>query len=111
MPKCPIFGHVLVTDVKMPHVKGKNGAFWHRYAYSYKRPISVTVISGHFGNRRVSVVGERYPKKGVLGMKFGERAVLTISSDYGYGDRGFPGVIPPKATLIFDVELLEDELD
>ena len=44
-------------------------------------------------------------------MKYGERAVLTISSDYGYGDRGFPGVIPPKATLIFDVELLEDQLD
>lgn len=44
-------------------------------------------------------------------MKFGERAVLTISSDYAYGDRGFPGIIPPKATLIFDVELLEYEID
>ena len=54
---------------------------------------------------------QRYPFKGVLAMKYGERAVLTISSDYGYGDRGFPGVIPPKATLNFDVELLEDELD
>ncbi|KAI4739118.1 hypothetical protein E4T45_15052 [Aureobasidium sp. EXF-8846] len=39
------------------------------------------------------------------GMSLGEKATLTISSDYGYGDRGFPGAIPPKATLIFDVEL------
>ncbi|TKA68091.1 FK506-binding protein 1 [Cryomyces minteri] len=39
------------------------------------------------------------------GMTLGEKATLTISSDYAYGDRGFPGHIPPKATLIFDVEL------
>ncbi|MCB5169595.1 FKBP-type peptidyl-prolyl cis-trans isomerase [Streptomyces bambusae] len=39
-------------------------------------------------------------------MSVGERATLTISADYGYGSRGVPGVIPPNATLIFDVELL-----
>eukprot|EP00762_Andalucia_godoyi_P005648 ANDGO_06440.mRNA.1 hypothetical protein len=44
--------------------------------------------------------------EGVLQMSLGERATLTCSSDYAYGDRGFPGVIPPKATLVFDVELL-----
>jgi FK506-binding protein 1 len=43
--------------------------------------------------------------EGVMGMSLGEEATLTISSDYAYGDRGFPGRIPPNATLIFDVEL------
>ncbi|KAI5795489.1 FK506-binding protein 1 [Peziza echinospora] len=33
-------------------------------------------------------------------MSIGEQAILTISSDYGYGDRGFPGLIPPNATII-----------
>ncbi|KAF2223749.1 putative FK506-binding protein 1 [Elsinoe ampelina] len=39
------------------------------------------------------------------GMTLGEKATLIISSDYGYGDRGFPGHIPANANLIFDVEL------
>ncbi|KAF5023688.1 hypothetical protein F66182_4254 [Fusarium sp. NRRL 66182] len=42
---------------------------------------------------------------GVTQMKVGEKATLDISSDYGYGARGFPGAIPPNADLIFDVEL------
>ncbi|KAE8440999.1 FK506-binding protein 1B [Mollisiaceae sp. DMI_Dod_QoI] len=43
--------------------------------------------------------------EGVVTMKLGEKATLDITSDYGYGDRGFPGHIPPNADLIFDVEL------
>ena len=45
--------------------------------------------------------------KGVMEMSLGEKATLEISPDYGYGDAGAGGVIPPKATLVFEVELLK----
>ena len=45
--------------------------------------------------------------EGVAGMKVGGRRTLTLPPDYGYGAQGSPPVIPPNATLVFDVELLD----
>ena len=45
--------------------------------------------------------------QGVAGMKVGGQRTLTIPADMGYGARGAGGVIPPNATLLFDVELLD----
>lgn len=69
---------------------------------SFKRnePISITIGVGQ-------VI--RGWDEGILLLKEGERATLMIPSDLGYGARGAGGVIPPNATLLFDVELVKVE--
>merc|ERR1712156_974017 len=48
--------------------------------------------------------------EGFTQLSLGQRAKLTITPDYGYGAAGAGNVIPPNATLIFDVELIKIHL-
>lgn len=54
--------------------------------------------------RRETIAGLRY---GIEGMRVGGRRRITVGPHLAYGSAGVPGVIPPDAVLIFEVELLE----
>ncbi|KAG0345144.1 FK506 binding protein proline rotamase rapamycin-binding protein [Podila humilis] len=46
-------------------------------------------------------------EEGVPQMSLGEKAILNITYDYAYGERGYPPIIPPRSNLTFEVELLK----
>lgn len=77
----------------------ENGAAGRKFDSSKDRgqPFSFPLGAGH-------VI--RGWDEGVAGMKVGGTRRLLIPSDLGYGARGAGGVIPPNATLLFEVELL-----
>ena len=45
--------------------------------------------------------------EGVLGLKKGQKAIITCPPDYAYGSVGAPGIIPPDATLHFEIQVIE----
>jgi FKBP-type peptidyl-prolyl cis-trans isomerase len=53
---------------------------------------------------REVIAGLRY---GLVGMRPGGRRRIRVSPHLAYGDRGVPGLVPPNAVLVFEVELLE----
>jgi peptidylprolyl isomerase len=63
-------------------------------------------VDGKKGAKFDSSLDRGEPFAFTLGMKVGGKRTLIIPPELGYGARGAGGVIPPNATLIFDVELL-----
>ena len=46
----------------------------------------------------------------VPAMKFGEKSSFRFAAEFGYGADGFPGIIPPNSTIIFELELLDRKI-
>ncbi|KAK7064988.1 Peptidylprolyl isomerase [Favolaschia claudopus] len=83
-----------LLDPTQPDSKGSKVDSSHDRNEPFRTPICVgKVIKGW--------------DEGIPQLSKGSKARLTITPDYGYGSRGFPPVIPPNASLIFDVELLD----
>lgn len=87
-------------DILYMHYVGKlaNGEqFDNSYTHSPADPFGFKLGAGHV------IAGW---EKGVVGMCVGEKRKLTIPPSLGYGDEGYGDLIPPKSTLVFEIELM-----
>ncbi|CAL5220915.1 g3010 [Coccomyxa viridis] len=74
-------------------------------SYERGRPLSFKIgVRQVIAGWDVGILGDQ--EQGIPPMKEGGKRTLIIPAELAYGDRGAGGIIPPKATLIFDVELL-----
>ena len=92
-------GDVAATGMRVTvHYEGRltDGTVFDS-SYSRGQPFNFTLGAGQ-------VI--RGWEEGVAGMKIGEKRRLTIPSELGYGERGAGDLIPPNATLVFEVELI-----
>lgn len=88
-------------DILYMHYVGKlaNGEqFDNSYTHSPADPFGFKLGAGHV------IAGW---EKGVVGMCVGEKRKLTIAPSLGYGDEGYGDLIPPKSTLVFEIELMD----
>jgi FKBP-type peptidyl-prolyl cis-trans isomerase FkpA len=106
------------TDVKLG--KGAEAIAGHMVSVHYTGWLYDAAAPGHKGRKFDSSRDRGTPfdfplgegrvikgwDEGVQGMKVGGQRTLVIPPEMGYGTRGAGGVIPPNATLVFDVELL-----
>ena len=96
----PLTGQTVVvhyTGILYDSDSGKNGEQFDSSRGQGQDPFQFTI-----GNGEV-IKGWDH---GVAQMSLGERARLICSPDFAYGSTGYPGLIPPNATLHFDIELL-----
>lgn len=109
---------LIKTDVKLGN--GPEATAGHNVTVHYTGWLYNEAAPGHKGTKFDSSRDRNEPfgfmlgagqvikgwDQGVEGMKVGGQRTLIIPASLGYGARGAGGVIPPNATLVFDVELL-----
>jgi FKBP-type peptidyl-prolyl cis-trans isomerase len=109
---------LIKTDVKVG--TGAEATAGHQVSVHYTGWLYDAAAPGHKGSKFDSSRDRGTPfnfplgagrvikgwDQGVQGMKVGGQRTLVIPANLGYGPRGAGGVIPPNATLLFDVELL-----